>query len=245
MALDVCRNSITRIVFFFWQRTIQVRPSEPIDNEQAPSHPLLQPWKSAWEILKQRPDFAKFQIGFMLIGSGLMIIQPALPVFFVDGLHLSYTEMGVAITLCKGIGFACGSPLWVRWIQRIDIFKFGAIVATLAVLFPLLLLGSLNHIFWLYIAYLTYGLMQSGNELSWNLSGPMFAKQVDSSPYSSVNVIASGVRGTFIPSIGAFCLAQFGSTSVILLSGLLCLLAVLRMALYSRKLAPQLLQTNP
>lgn len=237
-------TALLALCSFFWQRSILVRPSGSTTKKHPSAHPLLQPWKSAWEILKQRPDFAKFQVGFMLIGSGLMIIQPALPVFFVDGLNLSYTEMGVAITLCKGIGFASGSPLWVRWIQRVDIFKFGAIVATLAVLFPLLLLGAQTHLFWLYIAYLTYGLMQSGNELSWNLSGPMFAKQEDSSPYSSVNVIAAGVRGVFIPSLGAFCLAQFGSTSVILLSAVLCLLAVLRMALYSRKLNPIFLAMN-
>lgn len=219
---------------FVWQRKIVLRPIEPTNDKHVSAHPLLQPWKSAWEILKSRPDFAKFQIGFMIIGSGLMIIQPALPVFFVDGLHLSYTEMGVAITLCKGIGFAAGSPIWVRWMQRVDLFYFGAVIAALAALFPMLLLAAQNHMAWLFVAYLTYGLMQSGNELSWNLSGPQFAKQQDSSPFSSVNVIAVGVRGMFIPSIGALCLAQFGASTVIVLSGLLCLLAALRMALYSR-----------
>lgn len=221
---------------FIWQRRILLRSMEyPPKNS---SHPLLQPWKSAWDILKSRPDFAKFQMGFMIIGSGLMIIQPALPVFFVDGLHLSYTEMGVAITLCKGIGFACGSPLWVRWIQRVDLFQFGAVIATLAALFTLLLLAAQDHMVWLYIAYLTYGLMQSGNELSWNLSGPIFAKQADSSPYSSVNVIAVGIRGMFIPSLGALFLAEMGSSTVIVISGALCLLAALRMALYSRATVP-------
>jgi predicted MFS family arabinose efflux permease len=228
--------SLTALCANFWQRAILVRPTDPsLESTPEQSHPLLQPWKCAWQLLRKRPDFAKFQIGFMLIGSGLMIIQPALPVFFVDGLHLSYTEMGIAITLCKGISFACSAPLWVRWIQKVDLFRFGAVLAALAALFPLLLLAAQTQILWLYLAYLTYGLMQAGNELSWNLSGPMFAKHADSSPFSSVNVIAVGVRGMFVPSIGAFCLAQFGSTSVIVMSGVLCLLASLRMALYSQK----------
>lgn len=222
---------------YFWQRTICVRSSESAPLDTNPGHPLVRPWKSAWDVLKGRPDFAKFQIGFMLIGSGLMIIQPVLPVFFVDRLNLSYTELGVAITLCKGIGFACSSPLWVRWIQKVDLFYFGAVIAALAALFPLFLMAAQSQILWLYIAYLIYGLMQAGNELSWNLSGPIFAKQQDSSPFSSVNVIAVGVRGIFIPSIGAYCLTQFGSTTVIAISGVLCLLAALRMALYSREKA--------
>lgn len=229
-----------------WQRKILIKPSVTTNESTTSrrSHPLLQPWKSAWEILKRHPDFAKFQVGFMLIGSGLMIIQPALPIFFVDGLHLSYTEMGVAITLCKGIAFACGSPLWSRWIQQVDIFYFGAIIAILAALFPLLLIAAKVQIAWLYIAYLTYGLMQAGNELSWNLSGPIFAKQEDSSPFSNVNIISVGIRGIFIPSLGAFCLTEFGSSSVMIISSVLCLIAGARMALYSREKAAFKIRTE-
>lgn len=232
-------TAIGALCSYFWQRRVLLRPTPlPTSEFSIPTHPLLQPWKSALELLKRRPDFTKFQIGFMIIGSGLMVIQPALPVFFVDGLQLSYAEMGVAIALCKGIGFACGSPLWVKWIQRVNIFHFGSIIAVLAALFPLLLMAAQGQVVWLYLAYLVYGLMQSGNELSWNLSGPMFAKNEDSSPFSSVNVIAVGVRGIFIPSLGAFCLAEFGSPTVIVLSGILCLLAAWRMALYSRQSQP-------
>lgn len=216
-----------------WQHAIRVRMAPP-KTENSDSHPLLQPWKSAWQLLKRRPDFAKFQVGFMIIGSALMIIQPALPVFFVDRLSLSYTEMGVAITLCKGISFAFSSPLWVKWIQKVNLFRFGAIIAALAALFPFLLLAAQEHIIWLYLAYLMYGLMQSGNEMSWNLSGPIFARHEDSSPFSSVNVIAVGIRGMFIPSLGGLLLAEFGAPAVVVLSGVLCLLAAGRMALYAR-----------
>ncbi len=237
-------TSLISMCAFFWQRQILVREGEPIAETFDHTHMLLQPWKSAWNILQRRPDFTRFQIGFMILGSGLMIIQPALPVFFVDRLHLSYTEMGVAITLCKGIAFACGSPLWVRFIHKIDLFRLGAIIAALAGLFSLFLLAAQDHITWLFIAYLTYGLMQSGNELSWNMSGPMFAKHEDSSPYSSVNVIAVGVRGIFIPLIGALCLAQFGSSTVIALSGFLCVLAAIRMATYGRQKAKDVLKVE-
>lgn len=225
--------AIIALISSFWQRLI-IESKFIKENEGLSSgNPLFEPWKNAWNLLKERPDFAKFQMGFMLIGSSLMVIQPALPVFFVDHLNLSYTAMGVAITLCKGIGFATGSPIWVRFLQKIDLFGFLACVALLAVCFPLLLLGAKWQISWLYIAYLVYGLMQSGNELSWNMSGPMFAKEKDSSLYSNVNVIASGIRGVFIPSIGAYLLASFGSDAVIIVGSTLSFLAVLRMVTYS------------
>jgi MFS family permease len=237
-------TAVISLCAFFWQRTILIRPSQAALQPPNQTHVLLQPWKSALDILRQRPDFARFQIGFMLIGSGLMIVQPALPVFFVEDLHLSYMELGIAITLCKGIAFACGSPLWVRLIQRIDLFRLGAIIALLAGMFPLFLLAAENHIIWLYLGYLTYGLMQSGNELSWNMSGPLFAKQEDSSPYSSVNVIAVGVRGIFVPLLGALSLSLLGSSTVIVFSSVLCMMAALRMALYSRQVQSQFVVHN-
>lgn len=220
---------------FLWQRRILVRSTPNNAEKTEQFHPLVHPWKSSWNLLKRRPDFAKFQIGFMLIGSGLMIIQPTLPVFFVDNLHLSYMEMGVAITLCKGVGFACSSPFWVKWMQKVNLFQFGSMIALLAALFPVLLVAAQTQMLWLYLAYLTYGFMQSGNELSWNMSGPIFAKNDDSTPYSTVNVIAVGVRGIFVPTLGAFCLSEFGSLAVIAISGILFVLAAIRMGFYNRQ----------
>ena len=218
----------------FWQKSILFQNLQP-PPEPIKSHPLLHPWKSAWDLLKKRPDFANFQAGFMLIGSGLMIIQPTLPIFFVEKLNLTFTEMGVAITLCKGIGFACSSSMWVRLIKKGDLFYFGSIIAALAMIFPLFLVAAQVQIIWLYVAYLLYGFMQSGNELSWNLSGPIFAKNENSSPFSTVNVIAVGVRGIFVPLLGAYLLEQFGSLTVILLSVSLCFLASVRMAFFSSR----------
>lgn len=220
----------------FWHRLILVRiQSVKRECQSTKAHPILKPWKSAFELLNRRRDFAKFQVGFMLMGGGLMIIQPSLPIFFVDQLHLSYTELAVAVTLCKGIGFAFSSPIWVRLMQRVDIFHFGALIALLATLFPLFLMMAQSQLLWLYLAYLAYGLMQAGSELNWNMSGPIFAKNEDSSPYSSVNVIAVGIRGIFIPTLGAYCLTQFGASAVIMSCGVLCLLAAIQMGVYSRQ----------
>lgn len=219
---------------YFWQRSILIQNMKRT-QETKQSHALVHPWKSAWELLNRRRDFANFQVGFMLIGSGLMIIQPTLPIFFVEQLNLTFTEMGVAITLCKGIGFACSSAIWIRFIKKVDPFYFLAIISALAITFPLFLIAAQVQIIWLYVAYLLYGFMQSGNELSWNLSGPIFAKHENSLPFSTVNIIAVGIRGLFIPMIGAYLLEHFGLFSVIFISIMLCFLASIRMARYSYK----------
>lgn len=228
------------------QIPIQLDPLEEW-KEKAPTiswkQQMLKPWKSAWELICRRPDFARYQLGFMLGGSGLIVMQPALPVFFMDKLDLTYTELAVALTLCKGIGFAMTSSVWARLMSKIDIYRFNSWVTLLAFVFPLCLLAAQINLVWLYGGYLLYGVMQAGSEMSWNLSGPLFAKEEDSSVYSSVNVLTVGLRGCFVPAIGSLLAYQVHATGVMLLGGALCLLSAFFMARYSRQLyqAPQVL----
>ncbi|MBM3184526.1 MAG: MFS transporter, partial [Chlamydiae bacterium] len=65
---------------------------------------LLRPWKDTWQLMRERPDFSKYQFGFMICGFGIMLIQPALPIFAVDDLGVSYTMAALGISLAKGLG---------------------------------------------------------------------------------------------------------------------------------------------
>ncbi|MCB1181628.1 MAG: MFS transporter [Chlamydiia bacterium] len=204
---------------------------------------LLHPWKSSISILSKRPDFRNYQIGFMLFGGcGLMIMQPALPKFFVDVLALSYTELSVALLICKGAGFVLTSPLWARGMSRFNIFRFGGFVTTLGGLFPLVLLCGPLHIFFIYLAYFTYGVMQAGSELVWHLAGPHFAHDQDSAPYSNLSIFAVGIRGLVIPQIGSFLIFYFPSTALLIAAAFLCLAGTLWMRrAYKQHLSPSLL----
>jgi len=218
------------------QMRIPLRPDEKSSAAAAlPSikEHVARPWKAAWNLILTRPDFAKFQIGFMLGGAGVMIMQPALPIFFVDKLRLSYMELSIAISLCKGIGFAATSPFWARWIHRIDIYRFNAAVTLLAALFPLCLFFSQLQHFWLFFAYIAYGVMQAGSNLSWNMSGPIFSREEDSSLFTSVNVAAVGIRGCFVPLLGSLLSSLWGASWALTAGALLCLLATYRLFMYS------------
>lgn len=198
---------------------------------------LLKPWKTAWALVGKRRDFLHYQIGFMLGGSGLIIMQPALPVFFMDNLHLSYTELAVALTLCKGVGFVLTSPSWAQIMNRIDIYRFNGWVTLFAFAFPFCLIAAQVQVAWLYAGYLLYGIMQAGSEMSWHLSGPLFAKEEDSSSYTSINVLTVGLRGCFVPAVGSLLCCTASSQAVMLIGGALCLLATERMFAYSRHYA--------
>lgn len=216
--------------------------SEPAEKASADPVPLAsvsevlwKPWRNVWELVHRRKDFMKYQMGFMLGGAGLIIMQPALPVFFVDALHLSYMELAVALTLCKGVGYAVASPAWVRLMNSINIYRFNGWVTLLAVIFPLCLIASQTNLSWLYVGYLLYGVMQAGSALSWNLSGPMFSQEEDSTVYTSVNVLTVGLRGCFVPAIGSLLTYYIHPTGVMLMGGLLCAMSTGYMWMQARE----------
>lgn len=201
---------------------------------------LLKPWHQAWQLLKERSDFAYFQWGFMLGGAGLMVMQPMIPLFFVDVLNLSYTKMLLAMSVCKALGYAIASPLCLRLFHRWNIYTFSGTVTILAALFPLLLIASQFNIAFIYIAYFLYGIMQAGSELSWHMSGPLFAQDKESSPYSMTNVLFVGVRGCFAPPLGSLLFALSNSSVVLLVGALFCLLSS---QLLIRHKSPALIKT--
>lgn len=226
-------TALVSFVSIFLQMRIPI-PANPV-APQPPQQPisikhLWQPWIDAWKLVKARPDFGRFQLDFILIGgSGLMIIQPALPAFFMDSLNLSFTELAIAISLCKGIGYVLTTPLWTRAMHKIDIFRFSGYVTLMAFLFPLCLIAAKTHLIWVYIAYLLYGVMQAGSELSWHLSGPIFAKQDDSSIYTGVTLASVGLRGCVMPSLGGILYGISGAAPVLLFCGGLFLIATWRL----------------
>lgn len=210
-----------------------------LPNITVPAPPLKKkvflPWKNAFDNLKNDTDFRAYLIGFMLGGAGLMVIQPVLPIFFVDELKFSYTEMMIALSVCKGIGYTLSSPVWVRLFKQLPIFYFSFFVALLAFCFPLILIGA-KWLFWLcYIAYLGYGIMQAGSELSWHLSPASFAKKGESLSFSETNILAVGIRGCIIPFLGSLLFYLFNSVIVMITGSLFCLAGSFLLIRYQEK----------
>ncbi|MDP1880402.1 MAG: MFS transporter [Parachlamydiaceae bacterium] len=184
---------------------------------------LIGPWKNSWILVKQRADFRSYLIAFFLGGSGLILVQPVLPIFFEKVLQLSYTQLALAISVCKGIGFILVSPFWARLFNRISIHLFNFYVTLFAAIFGLILVGMGQQVEYIYLAFFVYGVMQAGSELSWHLSGVIFSKCEDSTLFTGVNVAMVGLRGCIIPFLGEVLYLFNGTFTVFLVSVLFCL----------------------
>ena len=63
----------------------------------------LSPIKDILTLLKERKDFARFQLGFLIGGGALMLISPAMYIYFSDILNLTHAEMSNAKLVIMGV----------------------------------------------------------------------------------------------------------------------------------------------
>ena len=213
-------------VFMQMQVPMTYKPVKSREKEELTFiRKIINPWINCFRLLKKREDFAHFQTGFMLCGFGVMLVIPALPILFVDTLGLSYKELAIALVVCKGFGYVISSRVWAYQLNKVSIFSFMRWVHVCFALYAMcLIFAKLNNVF-VYLGFIVYGIAQGGSHLSWNLSGPIFSQEEDSSSYSTVNVLMVGLRGCVAPALGGFLCAFFGPQFVLVICTLLSLYA--------------------
>jgi len=182
---------------------------------------FVEPLSKGWQLLKSKPYFAHYLMLFCIGGVGLIGTQSILPIFFKQNLNLSYTELAMAFSFCKGIAFIATAPFWAKFLDRKSIYLLNCVVNVFTCLFFGMLLASNYGVYWLYPAYLFYGSMKAGSELSWNMSGVMFSGKDESCIYSSMNLALVGFRGLICPCLG-YLLFSFTNVNVVFV----CALAV-------------------
>ncbi len=198
---------------------------------------VVQPWKDSFRLMRERPDFARYQWGFMLSGFAIMLIQPALPIFAVDDLGVSYTMAAGAISIAKGLGFSLSSFFWAKWIQRVNVLRLASWVFLTVSLFPLFMSCSIFWIGFFYFAFFWYGVGQGGSHLVWNMSGPIFAGKEESSRYTGVGLMMVGLRGAVAPPLGGFLAIAFGPIATLLVGALLSFYSGIQILLKKEKLS--------
>jgi MFS family permease len=194
-----------------------------IQEEPLKKNPLITPWKDSWNLLRQRPDFARFQLGFMMGGIGLMLIMPALVLYSADDLAINHVEMTLGRFVWMGIGFVIATSFWRKRIVLQGIYRSTAIVCLLFALCALCWILAGWGTVWFFVAFFLYGVAQAGSHLIWHLSGPLFAGTVDSSLFSTVNILTVGLRGLIVPLMASLLCVWIGPLPVIAMGLAWCL----------------------
>ncbi len=183
---------------------------------------FLQPWKEGIALLKSRKDFAQYQWGTMLSGFGIMLALPALTIFFSDHIQLSHTEMTMGRYIFMAFGYILFSPLWAKAFGRYTIHLLTACACIGFGCYPLFSMLSLFSHYWVFFALFLYGVTQAGSHLIWNLSGPLFAQEKESMPFSAMNILAIGIRGLIAPLAGGILCQYFSPLPVLIAASVIC-----------------------
>ena len=104
-------------VFFQLAVPISSGPSDPLP-ETTLSQRIIQPWKETFSLLKEHPDFARFQYGFMLGGFSLMLVAPSLSIFYVDYLELAFSSVVAGRSILMGAGIVISSWIWKKLLTK-------------------------------------------------------------------------------------------------------------------------------
>jgi len=204
---------------------IPIESSDPIPKTSL-SNRITQPWRETFSLLKQHPDFARFQYGFMLGGFSLMLIAPSLSIFYVDCLELPHASVVTGRSILMGAGIVFSSWLWKKFLikERVPQMTQWILIGFACYLFFMIL--SQFHIGWFYLAFLFYGIAQAGSHLLWNLSGILFSNKADSSPFSRLNILMLGLRGAVAPALGGVLCNLLGPIPTLMIGTLICLIGV-------------------
>lgn len=232
--LDI-HSSAWKLLFFFTsalslatlfiQKNIPLPQNFKTDEKNLPvtTNKLFQPIKDCIHLMSSRPDFAHFQWSFMIGGIGLMLISPALHIYFADILSLSHHDLTVARYIYMGIGVVSSSFIWKNALSQASPIRLTTYILFGFSLFPLTLLFAKSHLLFINIAFLFYGIAQGGSHLLWNLSGTLFAKEEDSSKFTAVNILMVGVRGLFAPILGGILCNVIGVVATLACGFMICM----------------------
>jgi hypothetical protein len=179
------------------------------------------------KIFKENKPFFRFEANFFLYGMAFMVISPAIPVYLVDGLHLSYTPISFAKGLVFHSALIIFTPMMGKYHGSGNPTKFCAYIFMILAFYPFLLMAA-NYTSWfhwkydltyiVYIAHFIFGLGMSGISISWALSSIYYAPKFEESNYQAVHITLTGIRGIFSPFLGYLVMKIFSIEYTFMLS---------------------------
>lgn len=203
------------------------------------------PLRSFWgalkhfrRILREHPDFDRYERNFMIYGIAFMILLPNVVFLTVDVLGMDYLQISLAEIVTMNAAVALCAPLAGGLFDRWGAVRTAAVSFAILALFPATLLAGylLESIPLVFVAFALNGVAMAGVFGTWQLGSMTFAGSKDASVFMGVHVTAVGVRGLLVPMIGYRITELFGLGVSLALAALLFLLASGLMARLDRKM---------
>lgn len=191
---------------------------------------LVLPIRNLQRILISNKKFLRFEIYFFLYGMAFMVILPALPIYLVDDIKMSYSSISIAKGLIFNSTLIAFTPLMGRIHGPGNPAKFCGYAFLILIFYPLLLLAAkytnasvipLDGVYLVYIANFFFGFGMSGVSIAWALSSIYYSPAAEVSNYQAIHITLTGIRGLFTPVLGYAIMIFFSIELTLIVSAIL------------------------
>jgi MFS family permease len=190
-------------------------PSRPL-TASGGTHPFR-----ALRFVRDDALFRRTLIMWMLMGFANLMILPLRVEYLANPKH-GVTWQGAALTTAQ-IALLVGvipnlarlvmSPIWGRLFDRMNFFIL-RIVLNLGFALGMLSFFGGDHVAWLVLGAIIYGVSNAGGDVAWSLWVTKFAPPERVADYMSVHTFFTGLRGVLAP-VAAFWLVEHFSLAAI------------------------------
>lgn len=178
-------------------KTADVDPTDP-SNRKTPA------WQFLWStmlILRDDVNYRWFAASIFIFGFGHLLITPLFPVYQVDHLRITATQVAVLANVTS-VFWMLSYLYWGKYVDVHSPLKAVAVNVLLICFIPLIYFWS-NNVWMLLPAAIITGITAGGIDLSYFNSILTLADDGRESQYQALHSFWLGVRGTMAPFLGA------------------------------------------
>jgi MFS family permease len=182
---------------------------------------------SPWQILRQNNLVRRLALAFMVAGTGMVMMLPALPLIEVRQLGLSNTQIGLLLTT-NSLALVLAAWAWGR-LNESSAHIVTTLQAGMVAIVGMAVLYAFGGSLWtLVVANVLCGIGGAAMSVGWRLFA-INLTAYGTDDLSGLHLLTCGVRGLYAPALGAFLIAlrspaaAMGVAAGLVLAGMLML----------------------
>jgi len=190
-----------------------------------------------FSITREEPNILKLVAIFMLAGTGMLMMLPAIPILEVNILKLTNAQIGILLAV-NSLAYIVVMEIWSRYVKSISGLYVTFLIGLISIIAMALIYAFIPNYFMLIAANIFCGIGGSSISFFWqtfSISNPDYRTE----DLSSLHLFTCGIRGTYGPLLGALVVSVFSVKMDFLLSIVLILFALLVFLFKGRSIFPE------
>jgi MFS family permease len=165
-------------------------------------------------------DFLIYEMGFMLYGTGVLMLGPVMTYFAKEDLHLGYFMFALITGFASGIMQLVFSPIWGILMDKMKGPMTSFLIYMMLALCALTLAvgAAYKSVELCALGFALHGIGMSGIGITWALGSVEFAGKGQADRYTAAHVVLVGIRSLYAPLLGVGLMYWLGGAQWVFVS---------------------------